>query len=252
MKFSVAVATALCIASTAASASDLFEDGKPVSIPKGTLIHANTTVGGYALYQGDAEWLFLDAKDSLLGGYGGADSINIGRAILVAPSSDKKMWAATMLVGVNLSFAGQDQYFTGSPCAGAHLVAVSKSNGRDDNCLTIDSKALPSGPSKQPALLARVVQSSSSGRVYSIELSINPEAFGFINTTPDDWKEVSYKADPARLAFIGRLAKWGDFLQDATREAIGFKQPKDAFKTVPPLSYLANNKTESSGNASSN
>lgn len=202
------------------------------------MLSEGSTLGGYALYLGDENWILTDLSKQGSNTFGDAVAVNMGTAQLDQVTA--KGWSARMYVTTNLSGANPNQYALGNPCAGNHLIAVNKGRGLDDNCLTVDADTGDLGPQKVTLLVLRITHSKSSGRKYRIALIMNLETLpGLSGTKPSDWTAAAVAAIPERAAFVQRLQQWGTVLQDASERALDFKQPQDAFANIPSYRTLA-------------
>ncbi len=221
-----------------ANADDLFVDGKPAHYVQYAHLAPSSSVGGYPIYQGDGDWRVIDVVPSQTHAISGdAESIKMGIAGFLQPALQGGD-LASMWVRVNLTTTGVNQYMTGSPCGGAHMVAVNHITGRDDNCMTIDV-ATPSAAGKGVShFWIRITQNRSAGRSYHMDLRLNAGALGFANTVPADWSADALGAEPSRKVFADHLQQWAVLLQNGANRALEFGKPMDAFSKVPPLSSL--------------
>lgn len=227
----------LAICATQAFADELFPDKKPMPFTPGTDLPAASTVGGYAIYQGDENWKLLHLYVQQTGSLGEASSLTLGGMRLEQYTSLGE-WAARMYVVASLTGAQPNQYMSGTPCAGDHLIAVNKGRGFDDNCLTVDARPANAGPNPGSAMLLQISHAKSSGRLYRIVMYINMEPSGFADTVPADWTPAAVKAVPERAAFVQRLQKWAEGLQDSSEHALDFKKPQDVFAGIPSFRTL--------------
>jgi hypothetical protein len=250
MKFSVAVATALCIASTAASASDLFDDEQPVSITAGTPIAPDTTIGGYPLFLADGKWHFIKNQAQVSDGRDGADAIKRGTVAMGQYEANGAM-SAYMSVTVNLRYTGKNQYFGGKPCDGNHALTVIKSRGYDDNCAVVDFGIIANSSPKAGYMAIRAIQTSSGGRMYIMDLVMDPTTLGIAIDDTADWTPDAIAAAPDKREFMARVESWTNQLLNSTRKALDFNKPKDAFKDLPAYSTIAMPKSGTSASMGS-
>lgn len=224
---------------TASFATELFPGGKPYDFPKaGEVLAEGSTLGGYAIYQGDERWVLNQLTTRTGNATGDAVAVNTGTARLDQFSS--KGWTARMFVSANLSAGLANQYALGNPCAGSHLIAINKGRGQDDNCLTVDPDSGDTDAGKITMLVLQVIHTKSSGRKYRITLFMNLEKLhGFAGTQPSDWTPAAVATVPERAAFVRRLQEWGVALQDASERALDFKKPQDVFNGILPFRTLA-------------
>ncbi|MGQ0709360.1 MAG: hypothetical protein ACT4NV_06370 [Rhodoferax sp.] len=223
--------------SFASHAADLFDTGKPIAFSQGMPIPSSTTLGGYPLYPGFGSWhLFkLEAQDS--GAQGDAESIRMGLAGM-EDYDNQGNWRATMFVVANLGTApGHNQYWSGSPCNGTHLLTINKGSGYTDSCLTVNAQE-GRGKNAAPHLEIKATQGASSGRRLVVYLYVNPSAFDVPGQTLQDWTDQGVEAHPQRRDFMQRLRPWAEAFLDATHRAIAFSKPQDAFDKVPMLLQL--------------
>lgn len=224
--------------SLGASADDLFVDRKPTPFVQYAHLDPASTIGGYPIYQGDGDWRLVDVVPSQTNTISGdAESIKMGIAGFLQPSLQEGN-LASMWVRVNLTTTGVNQYMSGSPCAGSHMVVVNKVSGKDDNCMTIDVRTPSAGEKWASQFWIRITQNRSAGRSYHMDLRLNSSALGFANAVPADWSAEAIAAAPARKAFADQLQQWAVLLQDGAFRALEFNKPADAFSKVPALSSL--------------
>jgi hypothetical protein len=193
-------------------------------------------MGGYAIYQGDENWQLVELTKHQTGSFGDAVPLSLG-AMHLQQLTSLGQWSAQLYVVTSMSSAGPNQYMTGNPCAGDHLVAVNKGRGLDDNCLTIDARST-NGPNPGAMLLLQISHAKSSGRLYRMTMYINLEPTGFASTVASDWTPVAVKSVPERAAFVQRLQKWAESLQDGSERALEFKKPQDVFAGIPSYRTL--------------
>jgi hypothetical protein len=231
------VFAALVMVSSGVLANDLFQDGKPVELAKGSLIGADSTLGGYPIFHDPAgQWRLLDIGSTLSGTDGTADAINRGQVVLLQVDPSEKP-VGSMAVMVSLSATGQNQYLSGSPCAGEHVLTINKGAGLYDNCLTVDAGSVKAIGQEFGYFEFMVVQSRSAGRSYFLKLRLDNGALGFPGTTPADWAPATMRNTPEKTEFLVRVQAWGEKLLDATSRAVEFSKPADSFAGVP--SYKA-------------
>lgn len=221
-----------------ANADDLFVDRMPTQFVQYAHLDPSSTIGGYPIYRGDGDWRFIDLASSATNTLSGdAESIKMGIAGFMQPALQGGN-LASMWVRVNLTITGVNQYMTGSPCGGTHLVTVNHASGRDDNCMTIDVGTPSAKDLRVSHFWIRITQNRSAGRSYHMDLRLNAGALGFANTVPADWSADALGADPSRKVFVDHLQQWAVLLQNGANRALEFSKPADAFSQVPPLSSL--------------
>lgn len=221
-----------------ANADDLFVDQKPAHFVQYAHLDPSSTIGGYPIYQGDGDWRVIDVVPSQTNTISGdAESIKMGIAGFIQPALQGGN-LASMWVRANLTTTGMNQYMTGSPCGGTHLVTVNHISGRDDNCMTIDVGTPSATDLHVSHFWIRITQNRSAGRSYHMDLRLNASALGFANTVPADWSTDALGAVPSRKMFIDNLQQWAGLLQNGAIRALDFSKPADAFSKVPPLRSL--------------
>lgn len=218
-------------------AAEFFKDRTPLPFEKGALMERWSTIGGYSIYTGGEQWRILDVQSHNGRASGDADSISRGTVTLVHMDSNG-LFQAAMWVTTNLTYTGKDQFVTGSPCAGEHIVAINKGRGREDNCMTIDTVGVPDGQKDITLFDIRIVNFKSSGRSYVLMIRIADNALNFSNTTPADWSASGQEASPERKALVARMRSWAESLQDASIKALDFSKPQDAFDHIPSYKSL--------------
>ena len=223
-----------------ASAVEFFKDGKPAPFEKGALVERWSTAGGYSIYTGGDLWRIVDVTTQVAGAINNADEINRGTVVLVNVDSNFQDQAVQVLT-TNLSSASMDQFVTGSPCSGTHIVAVNKARGRDDNCMTINVRSVQSRPRDLLVFDVRIVNFKSAGRAYVVTFHILANALNFGDTTPADWTPAGLEASAERKALIARMRTWAESLQDAANKASDFSKPQDVFDNIPSYKTLAAN-----------
>ena len=212
-------------------AAELFANGKALSFVKGASLDEGTTIGGYPIFQSDNS-LKVDSVTSSLGGANGsAEAINRGFLTLKHFEPDGS-WFATIGTIVNLSQTSQNQYFTGEPCGGTHLVASNKGAGKNDNCMTIDALSYQVGTTLKTYVRVKVTITKSGGRFYGITADLNPEMLGWRNTAPGDWDINIINSNLTSKAALERLRKWSEQLQNAVDKATDYSKPKNAFESI--------------------
>lgn len=238
-KFLRSLALLACSTLAASSfASELFPDRQTGSYTPGAELPAASTVGGHAVYQGNDSWQLVGLTTQKTGTSGMATPLTLGVVKLVQ-GTPAEGWAAAMYIVVSLNSVGPRQYMTGAPCAGSHLITVNKGFGLEDNCLTVDADR-PTGVANGPTILTlKIYIAKSAGRLYVIDLNMNPAVLGFADTEPADWTPAAVKAAPERAAFVQRLQKWAEALQDSSDRALDFSKPQDAFANVPSFRTLS-------------
>lgn len=234
------IAIAMMAATTAVSvhAGDLFPDGKPMAFESGMYLPSGTTMGGYPIYPGFDAWRLMQLEVSNADAQGGADSVRLGISVLADFAANADDPRAIMVMVANLSYAGVNQYWTGEPCKGAHLFALNKGGGTNDNCITIDVVP-PSDRWTSTKLEVKATQSASSGRMLRIRMLLDPSQFGLAHSTERDWNTEALAQAPERQAFMQRLQKWADSFLDASHKALAFSKPQDAYTAVPGLNALS-------------
>lgn len=227
----------LCVAHHSAFPAELFKDRAPVEFAKDSFLESGSTTGGYPIYEGDGTWRLSSVTSSMTGALGGATEVPRGdvKLLQIEPNGD---WFASQFLSTNLAQVGTNQYATGSPCSGEHLVAVSKPGGQDDNCMTIDANSFQSRSRTITFFTVRVTQTRSGGRKYLMSLLLNADLLGFRETTPGDWTRENVQHAPSRKAFVEKLEKWAGLLQEGSARAIAYDKPKNAFDNVPSFRTL--------------
>lgn len=223
---------ALSLATSSVFAADLFKDGKPLPWEKGNDIAASTTINGYPLYQDAGTWKLLNIGSNMADTQGDAESIKFGQASLLQVEPTGAV-VGSMTVLVNLTSTGQNQYMSGTPCAGTHMVMVNKGAGLYDNCLTINANSFQPSQTEATYFAIRITQSRSGGRIYILDFRLIAGAVGFPGTRVADWQTDAIQASTEKTAFVERLKKWAVSLQDASDRAVEFGKPADAFSGVP-------------------
>ncbi|WP_342617562.1 hypothetical protein [Rhodoferax sp. GW822-FHT02A01] len=232
------LASAFLLLSSAVHATDIFASGKPVEMSVGAEVKPDFTVGGYSIYQGAGNWRLFKSESSTSSARGEATSVNLGWVSLFELVDPQTNAYVGMDMTVNLSSGGPNDYWTGNPCAGVHLAAVNKAQGQDDNCMTIDVKAGPTGSKGAENFIVRSTQSASSGRLFAIAIALPIRMLGLPDSSDANWTSAAVEADPAKAAVLNRVKEWAVQLQDASRKAIGFSKPQDAFAAVPSYRTL--------------
>jgi hypothetical protein len=227
------LALTVSIVSSAALAEDLFVDGKPGGLKIGREIAPQTTMGGYPIYNDAEGWRLMDISNAMSGAFNGAEPVNHGKVMMWQVDADGTT-TAQMTVVANLATVGANQYMTGEPCGGAHLLTLKKSTFRDDDCLIVDV----AGRGAFTYFAVRVTQTRSAGRVYFIYLSLAASVLGFPGTTVGDWTAEAIKADTNKVALLEKMTVWAKLLQEGSEKAIAFSKPADAFSAVPSYRTL--------------
>jgi hypothetical protein len=236
MRLISVVASLLC-ASSAFGATDFFVDGKPVDYTPGSFLDPTITVGGYPVFSAGEPWKIFKVTSSSSGALGDAASINMGSIVLTQGEPDGSAFA-TMFFTTNLSNSGTNQYWTGSPCGGTHLVAVNKGSGKDDNCMTIDASSYQSGEKFITYFSIRSTHGASGGRRIVLELRLNADMLGFRNTAPSNWTVETVSSNPVKKSFVEKMQKWAEMLQAATQLALSYSKPKDVYAGIPSYRKL--------------
>ena len=228
---------AFTLATSSVLAADLFKDGKPVPMKKGSEIVASTTISGYPMYSDTGTWRLLKIETSVADTLGNAEPLHHGEVTMLQVDATGAI-AGSMAVLVNLTSTGDNLYMGGSPCVGAHIVSVNKGAGLYDNCLTIDANTFGASKSEGTHFAIRITQSRSSGRLYILDLRLRAGVLGFPGTYVADWQANAILASAEKTAFVERLKKWAMLLQDASNRAVEFSKPADAFAVVPSYRTL--------------
>lgn len=220
-----------------ALADDLFEGVKPREFAVNTPLPADSTIGGYAIYQGDSKWRVISNKAGNPNNFG----VSYGTVRLL--QYEGGVYAAEMATTVNLNQSARGFYLTTNFCAGEHLVKVELisfqgNEGTTENCLTVDPYVATVSNRQITTLSIKVTNTQSAARLYQIHMLINPAVLGFPGTAASDWTIEEMAKNPERKQFIDRVTLLGKQLQGATKEAIAFSKPKDAFKAVPSWKAL--------------
>lgn len=236
MKFLRTIGIALLSCSITAGASDLFSDHKPAEYAPGTPLDPEATIGGYPIYRG-VDWMLVKVSASESGALGGADAVHLGTVVLAQGEPDGNEFGM-MFITANLNAVAKNQYLTGSPCTGAHLVAVDKGGGIDDNCMTIDVESY--SPDGKSITYFKVLSnhSASNGRMLVVGILLNAEMLGFLSSSPADWSKEIVNNSPAKKVFITRLRNWAELIQDASQQALGYAKPKGVYDSIPSYKTL--------------
>lgn len=214
-------------------AADLFVDGKLRDIGARTKWTADDTQGGYAIYPGDSKWEFFTG--SVLG-TSGPDSIILGRSSWGQYEGGNLF--ARLDLTVNLNNGATTRSWGGTPCAPGHLIAVNKPRGREDNCMTVDALSNKVGNADVTLLKIKITNTAGAGRYYVMDLLLNPQLLGHMDTAPVDWSAEQLALRPDRKEFLARVGAWAERLQIATNVAFGNDKPQDAFKDMPSFKTL--------------
>lgn len=228
---------ALALGVSPALSADLFPDGKAVSYTQGDVLGADTTSGGYPIYRGDGAWRIWEVNSAMSGARGNADAIKRGAAVFLHIEPNGELFAVMSIV-TNLTSTGQNQYLSGNPCGGSHLLSNNKGAGLEDNCMKVDPVSMKSSNGDLTLLSVTVIQSRSAGRSYFTEVQLNPELLGFRGTGVADWSADAVKASPEKSALVARIGTWAGVLQDASFRALEFNKPQEAFNNVPSFRTL--------------
>jgi hypothetical protein len=231
---------AMCISSASALAEDLFDGTTIRGFRPGSLLAPGTTMGGYPIFQGDNRWRIGSIKTF------GPNNFGVTYGTLQVVQYDGNVYAAEMITSVNVNQSGEDFYLTSNNCGGEHLVVVNKATaGRGDsawdNCLTIDPYVATIGSTQFTTLHFRVTNSQEGGRYYETNLLINTAALGFPESSATDWSAAAVAASPEKKRLIDKATTWGKQLQTATKAAMAWSKPKDAFANVASWRSLASN-----------
>ena len=150
---------------------------------------------------------------------------------------DSGQLVAIQSLGVNLR-NGNGAYWSGSPCAGEHLFSKNKGIGQTDNCVTVDAISIPMGSQARTLVGARVTETASGGRYYSINVFIDAEYLGFPNTTLNDWNIGSIQADANKRSALAKLQSWAEMLQEASAPLMNYNHSNATFSAVPDIAEL--------------
>lgn len=221
-------------AASSAFADELFPDRATREIPKLALLPKGSTIGGYAIFNGDLSWKIISTEVTT-----NNSDTRFGGVQLIGPIANS--YFAEMWLRTNLTQASENVYYTGDPCATSSppLFKVNKSAGKLDNCLFIRPHQVSLGNRELTALFIKVRNTQSNSRLYDLGLLMDPSHLGFPNTTMADWTLDAVASDPRKKEFLGELAAWSEKLQDAVNLAIGFDKPQNAFDGVPAIGTLA-------------
>ena len=236
-KVSALILLAACFLVNTSNAKELTSGRAAENFTKGEKFENGSTFDGYPIYPGDGAWTIDSISNSVSGALGDAESVKFGR-LLLKQQDPAGYWLASMFVTVNSSTVGGNQYYGGNPCGGQHVFVESKISAQNDNCLAIDAGSYKAGAESNTYLRISVTQTRSGGRVYALTLVLRPDAFGFKNTTPNQWQASEINDDPRRQEFMAKLRLLGQQLRDATEKAIAYDKPKDAFDKVPSFHSL--------------
>ena len=219
-------------------AEDLFDGTTARAFAVGSSLSADSTIGGYAIYQGDNNWRMGSIKKN------GPNNFGVSYGFLQVVQYDDGVYAAEMVTTVNLNQSGLAFYMTSDPCGGEHLVKVNNTTpGRGDsswdNCLTVDPFVATIRGKQITTIHVKVSNTQEGSRYYQMNVLVNPALLGFPGTFAADWKADSVAANPERKQFIDKVTAFGKQLQVATSSAMAWAKPKDAFKNVPSWRSLA-------------
>jgi hypothetical protein len=238
MRRSVAVFLLAAVTLAPAVAAELFDGKKPQTPAQGAPIAAGNTIGGYPMYHGAKDWVMGSSRVSDANNFG----VYYGSVAMFQMVGNEI--GAHLVTTANLNQSAMPYYLAGDYCGGEHLVRVNRSeSGRGDsawdNCMTMDPH-VARVPGGTLTLLRMVVTISQTGsRLYQMEMLLNPAVLGYPGSTEEDWTATAVNADPQRRQFIDGIAKWGRQMQDAARNAIEWRKPKDAFLAVADWRTLA-------------
>ncbi len=237
------VAVSIGVSSAPALADDLFDGTTMRAFSAGSSLALGTTIGGYPIFQGDNHWHIASVKKI------GPNNVGVTYGRVHVVQYDGSDYLAEMLTAVNVNQSGQFFYMSSNNCGGEHLVKVDgASAGRGDsawdNCLTIDPYVATIGKSQITTLHFHITNSQEGARYYETNLLISVAALGLAGTTAADWSTEAVAASPERKKLIDNATAWGKQLQDATRAAIAWRKPQDAFKNVASWRSLAVKPTE--------
>lgn len=240
MRKNSCLALVLFVATTgAALAKDLFEDGKPINFTRGYPFEVGTTVGGYPIYKGDGRWVLWEVTDRTVSAANATSQTRLGQVRLDQVEANGE-WVATQFVIATTKPLERGSYVLGEPCGGAHMLAVNRARGRDDNCLTIDAKSYPYRGNPTTLFDVLITQTRSGDRRYLMELQINADVLGFRDTAPANWNATeALQASPDRKALVERLKKWASQLQIATETILDYSKPQNVFDGIPSFRSLA-------------
>jgi hypothetical protein len=223
------------IAANSANAADLFDNGKPANFSQRDLVTPSTTIGGYPIYKGADQWIYISGEvhDSR----GQADPIPLGTVTMI--HVEEKRLIAAQSITANLSNNTNAAYWGGAPCAGAHLHTSNRSVGRNDNCLTIDPVAVDIGGVINTFINIKIVSSAGSGRLYNVDFMINAAFLGFEKTTISDWTQAAVFSSPVKSQLLNRLGVWSEKYLDATKNVLDYSKSAGVFENVPNFKSLA-------------
>lgn len=216
-------------------AADLFVDGKIRAIQSGDSITAADTIGGYAIYQGEGGWKFEKAVETSSSG-GRVDSPPAPIGVVGMSQWINGTLFAYQLIHATLRQAG-GSYWSGSPCAPGHLVAVNKPRGREDHCMTIDPVSFTASGKKE-ILLSIKLTNTKGGQALVSELLVNPRLLGVIAPTMGDWTMEAVQSQPYKKEFIEKLTVWGEKLLERAMKSFDYSQPQDVYADMPSLRTL--------------
>lgn len=210
---------------------------------KGSILAPGTTIAGYPIFKGDGEWRIFEVNSSTANQTGNSASFTGSPSrlgwITLSQVESNGDWFANMQVLVSTQLAGGNVYVAGSPCGGTHMVTVSKGSGYDDNCLTIDANNFMSASRSITYFDLMITQTRSGGRRYLMKLQLNAEMLGFRETTLTDWNNAeTLQLSPSRTAFVSKLKKWAELLQNASGSILNYSKPQTVFDDIPSYRTL--------------
>ncbi|MEY8690037.1 MAG: hypothetical protein AB9M53_09205 [Leptothrix sp. (in: b-proteobacteria)] len=215
-----------------ARAVELFPDGKIGPTPKGASVSAADTIGGYALYAGDEKWQFDDGKTDLVIG---PSTIPMGTAKLA--HRDAGSLVAAQIIRANLAPRANGAMWRGGPCTQDSFYKRVGRNGAGETCVIVEPQAFNLGNRPVTFFSILIEETGYNGKYFLIDLKLNTEMFGFLNTSIDDWKDQGLSASQPRRIFVDKLIGWTTILWKAVDQAFLDKEKgAEYMRSVP--SYL--------------
>lgn len=220
--------TFLFIANSAHS-EDLFDNNLARDYKSTSTIKADSTIGGYPIFQGGRVWRVLSGKTT-------SNNINLKLANIQLISPIANEYFAEIHLMVNLE--NHSSYYTSDVCNGSHLYKLNKGGGQYDNCLTINPYMARIRGNNVNTLRINVRNSQQGARIYDLNLLLSLSQLGFPRTEIQDWTENVVSQDIEKKKLLGKVTDWAKKLQDGVNKAIEYSKPLNAFSEVPPINSL--------------
>lgn len=210
---------------------DLFDNNFARDYKPTSTIKADSTIGGYPIFQGGRVWRVVSGKTT-------SNNTNnkFANIHLISPIAND--YFSELTLAVNLEHT--NSYFTSDVCSASssHLFKLNKGGGLYDNCLTIDPRLIRIKGNDINTLHINVRNSQQSGRIYDLNLLLNLSQLGFPKTEVLDWTENAISQDVEKKKLIEQVTGWAKKLQDGVNKAIEYSKPQNAFSDVPPITSL--------------